>query len=440
MGRIFEIEELKKDEAVKDWFTLINPKPMTRNSYLQSLKGYCDFLGKAPSELIEEADTEAEKGILLKRRTVRRHLLSYIEYLNQCDISQNTIKLRLAVVKSFYKKLDVELPNLPRSEKEVAPLEENVKIPSKEDLISALNVCDALEKAVLLVGVSSGLSANEIRNLKIKDLVYDPETEITTIEIRRGKTQVDFVTFLSPEASRAVRAYLDFRQKRVTKDNDPNRERQLEKQRIFSNDGYLFILSRIPDTWLTNKNEEERKLKRNTFMEIYRSIALKAKMNSPKNSYTLVRAHNLRRYFYSTLINAGCDHQAVEVWMGHKLNKVVSAYLRLSVEDQKKLYARYCPYLTLTRAVDIVDTQEWRNLKDENQRLKALAEKYFVDGLELMNAKMELRRMQIQAMPEEERNEAIKQDIIDFVKEMKPKNESQSRFKAEMGKIMKIDE
>jgi len=53
-----------------------------------------------------------------------------------------------------------------------------------------------LEKAIVLVGVSGGLSSNESINLKVgifKD-GYDSTTGITTLKIRRGKTKTDFIT------------------------------------------------------------------------------------------------------------------------------------------------------------------------------------------------------------------------------------------------------
>lgn len=79
-------------------------------------------------------------------------------------------------------------------------------IPTKKDLQEILKVCDPLEKVVLLVGISSGLSANEMRSLRVKDFKaeYGPETEITTLDLRRGKVGFDFITFFTHETSRAV--------------------------------------------------------------------------------------------------------------------------------------------------------------------------------------------------------------------------------------------
>jgi uroporphyrinogen-III synthase len=46
------------------------------------------------------------------------------------------------------------------------------------------------------------------------------------LKIQRTKTGVDFVTFLSPEASRAILEYLDYRSREV-KEATPKRINQL---------------------------------------------------------------------------------------------------------------------------------------------------------------------------------------------------------------------
>jgi len=73
-------------------------------------------------------------------------------------------------VKSFYRLFDIEIPFLPQSGNKARPLQENKDIPTKEHLQAVLKVCDLFEKALILVGASSGLSANKIRNLKAKIL------------------------------------------------------------------------------------------------------------------------------------------------------------------------------------------------------------------------------------------------------------------------------
>jgi hypothetical protein len=390
-----DIEELRQDRAVKDWFTLVKPKPITGINYLRALKIYCDFIGKSPAGLIQEADKEAEEGMLIKRRSIRRYLLDYIDFLNNSRASQNTVKLRLAVVKSFYNKLDVQLPNLPRNENSITNIEENTKIPTKEDLQTALHVCDILERAVLLAGVSSALSSDDLRNLKVKQFLegYDPETEVTTLSMRRGKTSIDHITFFSAEASRAIWDYLNWRNERESKDRDTNRERQLEKQRVFSDDGYLFVLQRIPDSWLINKNEEERKFKRNTFMEIYRSISEKAGMSSPKGQPNLIRSHNMRRYCFSALINANFNSTTAEFIMGHKLPGSQAAYYRSNVEDLKREYIKLMPFITVQKELDISESPEYQQIKKENIILQAETARHVVERSELQEMRTELKKL-----------------------------------------------
>jgi hypothetical protein len=60
-------------------------------------------------------------------------------------------------VQSFYRSCDIELPILSRNKAKL--LEKNKDIPTKEDLQEVLKICDPLEKTILSVGASSGLSS-----------------------------------------------------------------------------------------------------------------------------------------------------------------------------------------------------------------------------------------------------------------------------------------
>lgn len=80
-------------------------------------------------------------------------------------------------------------------------------------------------------------TANEIINLRVRDFKkgYDPETGITTLDLRRRKVGFDFVAFLSPEVSKAVQNYLSFRGRTEKAAKKPMLE-QLEKQRVFDDE------------------------------------------------------------------------------------------------------------------------------------------------------------------------------------------------------------
>jgi len=246
----------------------------------------------------------------------------------------------------------------------------------------------------MLAGASSGLSSNEIRNLRIKDFKkgYDPETEITTLKLTRGKVGFDFVTFFSPEASRAILEYLDYRE-RDAKAATPQREKQLNKQKILSDNGYLFIARNIHDEFLKTHNEELRKLSENALMKLYRSISEKAKKNTGKGFFNVIRSHTMRKYFNTVLLNAGCDSFHVEFFMGHTLDDTQAAYFRAKPEELKEIYKKYIPYLAIQKEIDVAASQEYLEIAKENDILRAETARHIVERKELSDMEIRLKRM-----------------------------------------------
>jgi len=201
--------DLKNDPIVYNWLLSIDASVNTQRNYLQAIKAFCEFTEKTPDELILEAEQEIKSGLLMRQRHIKIYLISFKKSLQDKGLAPMTVRSYMSGVQSFYRSCDIELPVLGRNKAKV--LEKNKDIPTKEDLQEVLKICDPVERAILLVGASSGLSLNEIRNLKVKDFKtgYDPGTEVTTLKLRRQKVGFDFITFLSPEASRAVQDYIN---------------------------------------------------------------------------------------------------------------------------------------------------------------------------------------------------------------------------------------
>jgi hypothetical protein len=273
-------------------------------------------------------------------------------------------------------------------------------------------VCDPLERAILLVGASSGLSANEIINLKVKDFKtgYDKKTEITTLKLRREKTKVDFVTFLSPEASRVVWEYLDYRE-RTIKTGETRRLHRLEKQKVLSDNDYLFISRHIPDALPESKKESERKLKHDSFMKMYKGLSEKARMNTVKGNWNLIRSHNIRKYFNSALLNANADSFFVEFCMGHTLDSTKAAYFRANSEQLRETYSKYIPFLTIQKALDVSESPEYQKIKNENQILVAETVKHVVERKEIQDLRTELEKANQKINEAEEDYHAYQADL-----------------------------
>lgn len=206
-----KFKELIDDLYIKNWLSGIGAKKTTREGYIDSLRAYTEFLDKTPERIIKESEEDIRTGKLMRERKIFNELREFREYLEGSGIAPMSIKAKLTGVRSFFNYYNIILPVLPRSATCARPLMENRAIPTKDDIREALTVADLIEKALVLTGVSSGLAINEISNLKVEEFFkgYDPSTQITTLHLVREKVGYEFYTFLTPEASGAVLAYIE---------------------------------------------------------------------------------------------------------------------------------------------------------------------------------------------------------------------------------------
>jgi site-specific recombinase XerD len=157
-----KINELQQDSTIEEWFDTINPSDSTIKSYLNALQEYTEFTGKTPEELINEAEEDIGNGVLPRKRTVKKYFNDFRKHLQDNELADKTIQKVMSAVRSFYTSFDIDIPKLAKADHTAAGLEENLAIPEKSDIQDVLMVCEPLEKALVLVGVSSGLSTNEI--------------------------------------------------------------------------------------------------------------------------------------------------------------------------------------------------------------------------------------------------------------------------------------
>ncbi|WP_440944959.1 tyrosine-type recombinase/integrase [Methanosarcina sp. T3] len=384
--------DILDDPKLKLWLSRYKEKPATQNNYKVAMKLYIEFLKKSPSEIIAEAKADIRDGKFMDERAIFTDLNLYAAHLHDREIAPKSRAAYLAALRSFYNCFYIDVPKVRAGA--VKPLEINKPIPSKEDLQVVLSVADPLTKAVILTGVSSGLSKNEIQNLLIRDYKqgYDPETEICTLQLRREKTNTDFITFLTPEATRAINTYLEFRGREITH-KDEIRDVQLKKQRVTNDKGYLFIMQKISDEYLFSKDESLRRLSTNAFFNLYQSISVKIGMCAGGGNMNLIRSHNMRKYFNSALLNAGADSFFVEYCMGHTLDDTRAAYFRASPEKLKEIYKKYIPYLTIQKELNVSESPEYQRLKSENEILAREAVRATVENSEIRELREEIRKI-----------------------------------------------
>ncbi|WP_406661322.1 site-specific integrase [Methanolobus sp. ZRKC3] len=386
-------KQLLVDPIVQEWFETLNLKQHTRDGYLQGMRFYTEYTGMSPSALLEEAESEIEAGLLMRKRKIKQKMLGFRQSLTDRKLAPKTIKEYLTGAKSFYQTFDIDIPKI-RNAHKVTTLEHNKKIPKKEDVQEALKYAHVRNKAIVLVGCSSGISNEGLTSLTVGDFEegYDPETEITTLDLRRGKVGYDFVTFLTPEASRAVWDYIEWRNRSPALDVK-NTEKWVAKHKIYGPDDHLFIKNEVPDRFLETVDDNDRKLLSEGIITMYQRLSAAAGKQTKKGHWNLIRAHNMRKVFNSTLLNAGADIFFVDYLMGHTLSETHSAYFRASPEKLRDTYAQYIPYLTIQKELDISESPEYQKIKNENQILQAETARHIVERSELATVKSELEEM-----------------------------------------------
>lgn len=390
-----KVQELNQDSIITEWLETLNPSANTTRNYLMSMQAFTEWVKMEPEELLEEAESEIMSGILPRKRKIKSYFVGFRKNLQDSGLAPVTIKGYLTGVRSFYRSFDIELPTLPRAGTKARTLEQNNKIPTKEDIQAVLKVADPLEKAIVLLGVSSGLAANEIIALTVGQFKkgYDPETEITTITMRRAKVGYDFTTFIGPEASRAIREYLKYRE-RTAKTTDITKLSQLEKQRVRDDLDALFCGRWIRDDYLTSYDDSMRKMNLHSLMKLYRQLSDKTARTDSAGQWNLIRSHNMRKYFYSALLNAGCDSFHAEFFMGHTLDDTRSAYFRASPDKLRDIYKQYIPYLTIHKELDVASSPEYQEIVRQKQILETETARHIVERREIADMYRQMSGMQ----------------------------------------------
>ncbi len=381
---------IEDDCHIKDFYRSRNLRRTTQTLYTTLLTHYCLYTGKSPTELIEEAEEDEEERIRMKDRKIKTYLLEYSEYLENNGKAPSYIDRIITTIRTFYSEYEIELP---RKRKIIQDQETLI---TKEDIVSKKHINEALKhantkyKAIILLMVSSGMGASEICNLtwqnflkaiemekyngfdmgKLRELVSKKHYLIPTWYINRQKTSMPYFTFSSPESIEAIFTFLGER-------NHLKKDITAPEDSLFEFDGHK--------------------------MNVKGMVAYFQRLNDRAgfgwqqyNRQRFFHSHALRKFFASTLTEAGINELEVNWMLGHRPPKISGTYIKPSVEGLKNKYRNYVSKLSLeevklrdihSREFDNLQKQLEDNKKESNQR-----EIEFKEMKERMNA---LERLQI---------------------------------------------
>ncbi|MBP2045854.1 tyrosine-type recombinase/integrase [Methanobacterium aggregans] len=308
----------------------------TISGYKDALQKYSNFTGKTLEELIIEAENDEENGLRLKRRKINKYLRNFELYLRELDFLESTVEQRLLLVKSFYRHNEIELPRNKKTGVRKARKQETIEdLPKMEEIRRFMEHCNSVYKAMIVMGISSGMGSSEVTSLtfrhlyKATELKTYPETIkqlieqlnakgdfIPTWKIIRIKKNHEYTTFSSPESVKRIIIYLE-----ELNNKYPDYKPELEDK--------LFRGLR------TNKP-----LTANDFSGMFVYVNKAYSFRKTDDDRNLIKTHSLRKFFASTLERNKVPHLTTRRLLGHSIDSTTSAYFKVDLNSLKEDYLK----------------------------------------------------------------------------------------------------
>lgn len=332
------------DQALEDYLDsiyILSHSEASLKSYRTGIVGEKNGFRVFLNEKYNCNEIQLSHRIENKELDVYKTLNEYVIFLDKKGIKPKTIRLWFTVVKGYLTHLQVEvfsekckqvvkLPKIRRIKKEAL---------TKEVLVKLLRNLDAKLSTAVLVATASGMRIGEIAGLKLSDIEFNRDPVKINIRAETSKSREDRETYLTNEASEALKDYLT----RYFSWKEDSTNSQLQDLRIFGRTSKLRIddkRSRLPnsDEQLSNAVLLQKTL--------HRRIAKVPELNRlARNGRKVIHFHAFREYFYTTVSNISGSNFA-HALMGH--HEYLDTYYALSEKQQIKLYQKATPYLTIS--------------------------------------------------------------------------------------------
>lgn len=304
-----------------------------KNAITGKKKGFRIFL----KERYDCDEIELVIRIKSEELDVYQILKNYVIFLDKAESMPNSIKQFFHAVKGYLIHLGVEvysekckqyvkLPKILRRRKEAI---------TKDVLVRILGVVSFKLRVVFLVAISSGMRIGEIGGLKLSDIDFTCTPTKIRIRAETTKTREERETFLTSEATIALKDYL-----RKYFGWDENHENtHLKDRNIFGRTSIGKYIRK------ENINEQRAAvdLLENILHEQLKKIPEFSGIG--ENGRRIFHFHALREFFYTTASNAAGSNFA-HALMGH--HSYLDTYYSLSQKEKVKLYQKCEPYLTIS--------------------------------------------------------------------------------------------
>lgn len=366
------------NDLVRNMSIICNHAEKTQKNYENALRKYCEYFNQSIPELLSEAEEDENNNVKWKNCRLKAKLLEYRHHLLE-NSALNTAKKDIKCIQFFYKFYDIEVQQLPRiSQKSIRkPQPIYFKdLPDKEIIREAFKISSPIMKAMILFSCSSGCARAECLSLTVQDYInslyeYLPRNKtdifeiidyldecdnvVPTFNILRNKTNKYYITYCSPEAVKAINAYL------------------LTRKDPFTNDSRLF------------------KISPQHMGRLYQKINNSLEIGNV-GEYSRFRSHMLRKFHASALYNDGMTLDKVNDLQGKSKNSTDSVYFMTNPEDLKYEYIKHLPAVTINVDVENVSgkSSEITPMENETNELKTELDSIKAEVSDLTSIKAEI--------------------------------------------------
>lgn len=348
---------------------LESKKPSTGVTYEKCLKRFNYFheagLKSFIGEIEEEIRLNQGRSLAERVRPGEDTIRKFIAWHKEVGYSNNSTRQGVAAVQNFLKFYGVTISSDFIELPPARPMKGNDKHKwTLEEMRKFVDVARYLrDKAFITICFQSGLGIGDVVNLDYRDVRKGLEKGQLPLllQLYRGKTGVEFKTFLGRDAVHQLRAYLKTRG--PLKNGDPLFTMLGNEQRVSG--GAIDHMLKKYAKKLDFIHEEDL-----------------------ENGYNPARSHSLRTAFRSRLTGK-MDGTLIEFFMGHDIGEEKRTYINLPDSDLSELYMNYEYLLSLEKTCrEELEELGPRPLPEETLTL--------INNLEITVSKLSLKNTELE--------------------------------------------
>jgi integrase len=246
-------------------------------------------------------------SVLLGSQDIEEKIKQYMMNIRSRELSTSFMTIFLSAIKTFYEMNDIEnirWRKLKRFMGEETPRHEDRKY-THQEILTLLNASDLKQKVIILLMSSAGLRIGALPTLLVKHLTK--MNDVYKVDVYKGlKGKGQYYTFCTPEATKAIDNYLEFRERCGEKlvPTSP----LLRKD--FDSDFHESARNKVYPVTLNS-------ISMSVFNLLIKTGILTVDHINSRNRKDVKMTHGMRKFFETMLVNSNIHETIIRKLTGH---------------------------------------------------------------------------------------------------------------------------